>query len=437
MLLDKNMKKGMFVGILQLILIVTFIEAFVASINGYIFLDNLEKRVDRIIQYEGKDIDLLCNITKCSYITLDNVNYKFDSNKNTVIRSDKIKIESDLLVLHNEPLIRMYYNNDVIIYSNLTGVFNMMLVQYTVLVVLLIVIYILYYLNIAINNNNNKSIESFVDKMKLETRVQNEVAESAYHDMTTPVSNIGTGIEEVMSIVYETPLTRDTKKIIDIFKEKYPVIINSIYRLESVLNQMSFVKHNKKSGNTKTSIAEMVKVAEASMKLEDNKIDFNIQIDNEELLEKVTTKITTTGTMINLFHNQIKNSVEAGSTVIIFSGKVVKDKLELYITDNGNGIPNIKDGNFEVIFELGYSSKDKQAIEEVKNSIPWYMKLFSNYLSKKINIDDLLKRRSSTRGFGMFITREILLHDNGNIKVVESGNTGTLFKLWFPFEYIK
>jgi len=108
--------------------------------------------------------------------------------------------------------------------------------------------------------------------------------------------------------------------------------------------------------------------------------------------------------LINIILNHISNSLEAQSNYISF--ELIKyykknnyNFITFYIIDNGTGIP-----------------KDKQ---------PFIYKL--NF-STKINSGE-------SRGFGLYLCKQLLNYYNGDEKLIYSDKNGTIFELTIPVKY--
>jgi len=122
---------------------------------------------------------------------------------------------------------------------------------------------------------------------------------------------------------------------------------------------------------------------------EDKIIDTKMRISvntNSLALEKIFRPLEIT-TLIDIF---ISNSEKAKANEIDFTFKLLKNKIFLFVSDNGQGI---QEGHLDSIFDLGYTT-------------------------------------TSGSGIGLFQAKEIVKNDlGGEIKVERTSNDGTTFKI--------
>jgi len=116
-----------------------------------------------------------------------------------------------------------------------------------------------------------------------------------------------------------------------------------------------------------------------------NKYNFEYQID--KIIKDINLQGITNEEMFNVINNHIQNSLEAHSTIIKVDANIKDDFLYLFIVDNGQGIPDYV--NIDDIWKIGSSTK------------------------------------GSSRGFGMYLCKEIIEHAGGNIVVESTGKKGT------------
>lgn len=127
-----------------------------------------------------------------------------------------------------------------------------------------------------------------------------------------------------------------------------------------------------------------------------NDIKYAFMIDNN--LKQFKLRGLANGDLLNILINHIKNSLEANATFIHIIGKSFYTEsglLELLILDNGNGIPA---SVINTLFDLNVSSKCQ----------------------------------TQQRGVGLYICKSILQQHGGDEQVLETGKTGTTFRLKIP-----
>jgi len=95
------------------------------------------------------------------------------------------------------------------------------------------------------------------------------------------------------------------------------------------------------------------------------------------------------GLLINL----IRNSIQAHASKLNISSKINNNSIELYLTDNGTGIP---EGFRDKIFESNFTTKEKGM------------------------------------GLGLKLAKRFIESINGQINLVSSSDPGTTFKISIP-----
>ena len=320
-----------------------------------------------------------------------------------------------------------------------------LLIENIVITLLVLLGYTISYIKNYILIKNNIFLETYLHKSKLEGRLTNIASESAYHEMTVPLEVIRVSIEKLHNAVPPIEVqhipSKDSPCYSCSFRTSYyeytnyyKIINDNIERLESVMRQMSLNKHTKYDVKNKD-IYDLIETTIVSLKMAHMSFRFDYEIRNKELLKKVIATKIDNGTLLNILNNQLKNALEAGANNIVLDGKLNKDKtkLLLIITDNGSGIKNVEDGNYDKIFQLGYSTKasvkdNMEAIDSLGATNNWFEKMYYK-LSKAIrnNMEGKEKEYKSYRGFGLFITRQILREAGGDIYVYDTSTKGTVF----------
>lgn len=426
-----------FIKLFYVLCFVLFLESIIVSVNYYDMKNRTIEKIDNIIESEGIDLNLICVVGDCIKIEYDGLRYSMQPDKDILVSRDPIEGFNNNCMFCSTP----YYIDEVFevtIYKDHTDFIKITLLQYLAIIFITIFIFSWYYIKSVISDENTNTLKLFVDKFKLEGKLQNVIAESAYHEMMTPVAAAKTSMYEINNI-REGIIKSDNigcdecnNKIANSYRKYESIIMDSLDRLESVLNQMSMSKHAKYSSDEK-SLYQLIRSANNSLQIFHINSNFEYMINSEYIMKKWRVKNIPNGTMLNILNNQIKNALEAGSTKIVFDAKESgkKDKLHIIITDNGQGIENGTDDpeSCEYIFKLGNSTKTEECIPvEIKKK--WYDKWLEVIIGgdKTNNLDNFIDSKSY-RGFGLYVSREILRSAGGDIKVLNTSKEGTVFML--------
>jgi sensor histidine kinase regulating citrate/malate metabolism len=140
----------------------------------------------------------------------------------------------------------------------------------------------------------------------------------------------------------------------------------------------------------------------------------------------------TNAIFLSIFINLIKNSLESRSSNIVVNSVTDKNRTQIYIADDGHGVRDKESGliiskkYYNKIFEANYSTKD-----EAGNSF---------VASEKMSIIDKIKRKlsfyfheevhsGSSRGVGLYLSKQLLLRYQGNIELLTTNESGSVFLL--------
>ena len=440
-----------FKGLSGLILLILAINIVVSYVNFNTFFKYGNSRLESIVKTNGVDLDLLCDVSDCKYISYKNKLYKNNDNILKYIQNKQLNLSFiERHVFNNYTL----QHGDIHIVPKLKSLYVFIVIENTLIALLMIIGYTIYYLKHKYLEDYSSTLKEYINKSKLEGRLQNIAAESAYHEMTVPVEVIKTSLEQLKQTVPKIDnfkidpdsncYTCKFRLLTVNYTDFFPLLDSNVERLESVLEQMSTSKKTKYDIKTKY-IYEIIITTIKSLKLSHMSFNFDYEIKNEELLKHVKARDIDNGTLLNILNNQLKNALEAGASTIVIDGKYNKDTniLSLVLTDNGSGIDNAEDGNYDKIFKLGYSTKDSvkenmEAINEVqkmKNKFTGFKESFIRFFKNKNDLES--DKLNSYRGFGLYITREILRNAGGDIYVYTTSKKGTIFVIDIVVDYTK
>ena len=438
-------------GFFEVLLLILVIDIVVSYINFNTFLEYNQDRLESIIKTDGADLNLICGVSNCSYLSYNDKLYKNNNNILKRVPNSLLNLSYVERYVYNEYPVK---NKTIHIIPKLKSLCIFIVIENILIAMLMLIGYTIYYLKHKLLKDYSRDLKEYVNKSKLEGRLQNIAAESAYHEMTVPVEVIKTSLERIKETVPKigdtevnpkTPCYTCKFRLLSVnYVDFFPLLDSNIERLESVLSQMSASKKTKYDIKTKD-IYDIITTTIKSLKLSYMSFNFDYKINNEELLKKVKARNVDNGSLLNILNNQLKNSLEAGASTIVIDGKYNKDTniLSLILTDNGSGLDNMEDGDYDKIFKLGYSTKDSvkenmEAINEVNNMANGLHTFKNKILSLFKDKDDVnVDKANSYRGFGLFITREILRNAGGDIYVYTTSTKGTVFVVNLLVDYIK
>jgi len=187
---------------------------------------------------------------------------------------------------------------------------------------------------------------------------------------------------------------KDKRKCVDALieaKEEIKYIETASEQIHNILTKMKNFKSIKYSNGNKT-LFDIIETAFKIMQISHRNFDYHI--DEEFKQYKNHPDSLTNADLLNILINHIKNSLEANATKIIalfirFDGTFLYFQLK----DNGSGIP-----------------------------VEFISSLFHPNMSTKKNVLEI-------RGNGLFINREIIRSFGGNIRLVHTSPSGTIFEI--------
>ena len=194
--------------------------------------------------------------------------------------------------------------------------------------------------------------------------------------------------------------------IIDLYAkimEKRLELVNSAELKDSITNAISSIKKSKDSiealltelktiQSAKLETLKFSQLLENAVKLVDAKAqqsETKIEISNLYDGDIIADENKLLNVLINLFYNAI-DAMEKGGTIKIQTEVTEDNMLKILISDNGCGI---KKENSQKIFEEGYTSK------------------------------------ITGSGLGLYISKEAMQEQYGDLKLVSSGKKGTTFEI--------
>jgi signal transduction histidine kinase len=240
------------------------------------------------------------------------------------------------------------------------------------------------------------------EKTTLSNLITTVLTENLHHELKTPLAAISSEImyiEEDINNILEERNCLSCKMYVENSPlhsfENIKTNLGIIYNIIETMKMSKIIKHS----NGSKSIYDVVDSASKIMLITSKVKNFSIEI--EEDLKNYSLNGFRNEDLLNILINHFKNSIEACSTKIVVKNlEGVKDnKLKFYIIDNGNGIPK---NAIDKIYDLHFSTKP-------------------------------VSEKDSTRGVGLFLSREILRqYGKGDEKLYSTSKEGTIFEISVP-----
>lgn len=250
-----------------------------------------------------------------------------------------------------------------------------------------------------------------VSQTKLIDRENNDIGKIFYFIDITETENLEKKMQQTEKLAFVGELTagaaheiRNPLTVIDGFlslmnqalspeqKEQFhiPLLLKELARINSIIEEMLMLTKpsapNLKATYLKEIINDILPLIEHSSGNE--QVEFDIQLDSTPLFMDSEQ-------MKQVLHNLIRNSIEAmeGKGRISISSKINKGKCQIFIKDNGPGVPD------KMIKEL---------------------------------FDPFLTSKDSGTGLGLTIAQRIMDNHEGRLELVSSNERGTCFLIEVP-----
>ncbi|MHB1394930.1 MAG: HAMP domain-containing sensor histidine kinase [Clostridia bacterium] len=208
----------------------------------------------------------------------------------------------------------------------------------------------------------------------LENRVYQEV-KSLVHDLKTPLVTIR-GLNSLL-------LSANGQEKLDEYSER---IENSVLRMSEMISSFLY-----ESSRQKLKTMELISYIRAQLPLEDEKIKFEICIE-ENLPDIYINKIRIARAVINILENAIIVPCKHPFKLIKLEVKTTEGGIYIIVQDNGIGI---KESDIQRIWEVGYST-------------------------------------NNTSGLGLPFAKRILEDNDGKIEVQSQADIGTTVMIFLP-----
>ncbi|NCP53003.1 MAG: sodium:proline symporter [Flavobacteriales bacterium] len=224
---------------------------------------------------------------------------------------------------------------------------------------------------------------------------KDEFLDTVAHELKTPITGIRASTELLMDEDNDMPSEIKAQFLSNMLNDsdRLSRLINNILDFE----KLSKGKHelNIKQNNIKITIKQAISsvqqlaINKGIAIINDNLVDFVFSYDEDRIVQVLT----------NLLSNALKFT-EPNKGKITIEYKMINNFVEVYVIDNGKGIP---DEDFEYIFDKFYQSKNQNTI------------------------------KPHGSGLGLAICKQILEQHHGKIWAKKSNKNGATFVFKLPF----
>jgi len=384
----------------------------------------------------------ICEMSNCKTIYNIHTNEKWDNNNKTysilntkreyLIEFNSYKISNDLNIVFDIP------SKSIIIETYSNRVIQGVTFNYFIINLLFFILFTIIYFKTKYKEKKKQMLMLMGTEGSLRERNMRILTENIHHELNTPVAIIRGTLKkiELESITKK----RDSNSCggCQGTSNDFSQMYYALDQVDTVLQRMSNFKQIKYSNGNKT-ISNIVKYSANSMNIY-KRSNFKVEL-SDELNNYNLTGDLGNGDLMNIVSNHLKNSLEAGSDTIIVQCKFVEGKkphygvLHIYIIDNGTGIRDRRTGlplskkNLNQVFQPYYSTKDcdgnsKKSIKNEKGLKKIWLHIKSYFDSDESN--------NEIRGIGLYLNKQMLLENGGNLFLKETSEKGTVFDITVP-----
>ena len=419
-----------------------------------IYDDNIKEnknRIDTIVNTEGFDLNLICNVVSCKYASYEGSNFKIEDG--ILVETMEYINTKKYFYIFNSELDTIINYGDTIFVINNDNFIRILIIILSISSIAIFIIFFIMSFILHISEIKRNIMEKSILKNNLESRLQRDMTESLHHEMGGPLAVISTLIEEIYRVFYPCEHTSNrlctfkttnekmsycstcalysgkNRSIDEIATKYYEKIMLSINSLNVIQNTIGESKHIKYSNGTVSLLEIITNVISSNNCYKVYKIE--AEISDKELLNKYACGIgLQNGELLLVLNAMINNSTEAKANKLYISANLTKseDNIEIYIKDNGRGVRDRDDNivNDINIFNYGYSTKSKNGAPlQPKKKLEKILDNIFNFNNVDITTE---------RGVGLSVNKRILNKSSGDIDLVSTSKQGTLFKITIPIK---
>lgn len=399
--------------------------------------------VENIISKEDPiGLKYICDLTDCKSIYNIHTNDKWDGEKQLyttlsersdyLIEFDKYRVSKDLNVVFDVP------SHSLIIKTNSSDVIQGVIFNYFVINLLFFILFSMIYFKNKYKEKKKQMLAIMGTEGSLRERNMRILTENIHHELNTPVAIIRGTLKKIELESITKKRTNNTCNGCTGTSNDFSQMYYALDQVDTVLQRMSNFKQIKYSNGNKT-VSNIVKYSANSMNIY-KRSNFKVEL-SDELNNYNLTGDLGNGDLMNIVSNHLKNSLEAGSDTIIVQCKFIEGKkphygvLHIYIIDNGTGIRDRRTGlplskkNLNQVFQPYYSTKDSEgnAKKSIKNEKG--IKKIWLYIKSYFDSDE---SNNEIRGIGLYLNKQMLLENGGNLFLKETSEKGTVFDITVP-----
>ena len=286
-------------------------------------------------------------------------------------------------------------------------------------VIFVIVNFYSSYISFKNNIYEKKNYKNYV-----ENKLQGNVTEMIHHEINAPLAILTTLNSTIKDILDGKICIEKSQK--DKIIESYNYGIN---RITEVVAFLAKSKHFKRDNDVDIyDVFEHLVYSINTTHILKTDIEY---IDCKELLSSyiVNPKLGNASFM-NIITVLFNNSIEAGANLMsIKVHELDYFYMTLDVKDNGRGIRDTNNNLFKdsgkIIEQYGYSTKDAKGNQIVKKGF-----LYTLLRWFKITV----VCTDSNRGIGLYMNKILLSTVNGDIKLLETSENGTTFRIKIPVQ---
>lgn len=250
--------------------------------------------------------------------------------------------------------------------------------------------------------DKSRELTKITDKLKevneeliVKDKQKDEFLDTVAHELKTPVTGIRAATELILEDDDEMPNDIKNQFLNNILQDsdRLSRLINNILdfeKLKTGRQELDIQRNSIKKTIDKAinSIQQIASKKEISI-VNDNLVDFDLYYDEDRILQVLT----------NLLSNAIKFT-ERKKGIITIDYKLVNGFIEVYVSDNGKGIPK---EDFKYVFDKFYQTSDQNTI------------------------------KPQGSGLGLAISKQIIDKHNGKIWAEKDKKVGATFGFKLPF----